>query len=84
MRSIIDNLRLYLSRQASGLGRYVLEQTLFFLIGWIPTVVGIGVRGMLYRLILHMDGLAAIESGVRLRYANHIHLGRGVYLDQGA
>ncbi|MCA9936740.1 MAG: acyltransferase [Ardenticatenaceae bacterium] len=84
MRAIIDNLRLYLGRQASGLGRYVLEQTLFFLIGWIPTLVGIGLRGVLYRLILRMDGLAAIESGVRLRYASRIRLGRGVYLDQGA
>ncbi|OQA94028.1 MAG: Galactoside O-acetyltransferase [Chloroflexi bacterium ADurb.Bin222] len=33
--------------------------------------------------MLHMDGLAAIESGVRLRFANHIRLGRGAYLDQG-
>lgn len=31
-----------------------------------------------------MKGLAAIENGVRLRYANHISLDRGVYLDQGA
>jgi len=30
-----------------------------------------------------MDGIAAIENGVRLRFANHIRLGRGVYLDQG-
>jgi acetyltransferase-like isoleucine patch superfamily enzyme len=29
-----------------------------------------------------MDGLAAIENNVRLRFANHIHLGYGVYLDQ--
>ena len=29
-----------------------------------------------------MDGLTAIEPGVRLRFANHIRLGRGVYLDQ--
>ncbi|GAB4579936.1 MAG: DapH/DapD/GlmU-related protein [Anaerolineales bacterium] len=32
---------------------------------------------------MKMDGLAAIENGVRLRFANHIRLGKGVYLDQG-
>lgn len=76
-------LRLYLERQASSVGRYCLEQTLYALLGWVPTLVGIGLRGLAYRLILHMDGWAAIENGVRLRFANHIRLGHGVYLDQG-
>lgn len=79
-----SGLSLYLSRQASSLPRYVLEQLLYAAVGWIPTVVGIGVRALLYRLILRMDGLAAIESGVRLRFADHIRLGKGVYLDHGA
>jgi acetyltransferase-like isoleucine patch superfamily enzyme len=30
-----------------------------------------------------MDGLAAIENHVRLRFADHIKLGQGVYLDEG-
>lgn len=79
----MEQIKLYLSRQASSLERYFLEQTLFLLVGWIPTVVGIGIRAMLYRFILKMDGLAAIENGVRLRFADHIRLGKGVYLDQG-
>jgi len=79
----MEQIKLYLNRQASGFGRYLLEQTLYLLMGWIPTVIGIGIRGIFYRLILKMNGLAAIESGVRLRYANHIRLGHGVYLDQG-
>jgi acetyltransferase-like isoleucine patch superfamily enzyme len=53
------------------------------LVGWVPTIVGIALRGIVYRLILKMDGLAAIENGVRLRFASNIHLGRQVYLDQG-
>jgi acetyltransferase-like isoleucine patch superfamily enzyme len=81
--SILDSLRLYISRQAAGAGRYILEQTLYFLVGWIPSVVGMGVRGLTYRLIMRMDGWSAIENGVRLRYASHIRLGHGVYLDQG-
>ncbi len=74
---------LYLQRQADGLGRYVLEQLLYFLLGWVPTIVGIGLRAIFYRLILKMNGWAAIENGVQLRFANHIHLSNGVYLDQG-
>jgi acetyltransferase-like isoleucine patch superfamily enzyme len=77
-----DQLGLYISRQSSSIGRYILEQTLFALVGWVPTVIGIGLRGILYRLILKMDGVAAIENGVRLRFADQITLGKGAYLDQ--
>jgi acetyltransferase-like isoleucine patch superfamily enzyme len=76
-------IKLYLSRQASGIGRYLLEQVLYALFGWVPTLIGIGLRGVFYRLILKMKGWAAIESGVRLRFANYIELHHGVYLDQG-
>jgi hypothetical protein len=81
---MVDQLRLYIHRQASSLWRYLLEQLLYFSAGWIPTVAGLGIRGILYRLILRMDGWAAIENNVRLRFADHIHLHHGVYLDQGA
>ena len=81
--SIRHSVALYLSRQASSIGRYVWEQALLTLVGWVPTVVGLGLRATLYRLMLQMDGWCAIESGVRLRYANQIKLGHGVYLDQG-
>jgi acetyltransferase-like isoleucine patch superfamily enzyme len=30
-----------------------------------------------------MDGLAAIERGVRIRFADRVRLGRGAYLDEG-
>lgn len=76
-------LRLYIRRQAVSPVRYVLEQTCCALAGWVPTVIGVALRAALYRLILRMDGLAAIESGVRLRFASNIRLGRNVYLDQG-
>jgi acetyltransferase-like isoleucine patch superfamily enzyme len=82
--SAARGVSLYLSRQASSPGRYLLEQLLYAAVGWVPTIAGIALRGVLYRLILKMDGLVAIESGVRLRFADHIRLGRGVYIDQGA
>ena len=80
---MLGSIRLYLDRQASSIFRYLLEQTLYVLFGWIPTIVGVGLRGLFYRLILHLDGAAAIESRVRLRFADHIRLGHGVYLDEG-
>ncbi|RPI88033.1 MAG: acyltransferase, partial [Chloroflexi bacterium] len=76
---MLHSIRLYLDRQASSLLRYILEQSLMFLFGWIPTIIGVGLRGIFYRLILRMDGVAAIESRVRLRFADHIRLGHGVY-----
>jgi acetyltransferase-like isoleucine patch superfamily enzyme len=80
-----NGLRLYLSRQASSLGRYALEQAVLSLVGWVPTVIGIGLRAFAYRLILSIPapGTVAIEKGVRIRFADQIRLGRGVYLDEG-
>jgi len=79
----IARLNLYIQRQASSLSRYALEQSLYFLMSWIPTIMGIAMRAFFYRLILKMDGWVAIENGVRLRFADHIRLGHGVYLDKG-
>lgn len=73
----------YLNRQAANPARYVIEQLIMALFGWIPTVLGVAIRAVTYRLILKMDGLAAIENGVRLRFANLIRLGRQTYLDYG-
>jgi acetyltransferase-like isoleucine patch superfamily enzyme len=80
--SPLQSIKLYISRQATSLGRYIWEQLIYGLFGWVPTVVGIGLRAFVYRSILHMDGWAAIENGVRLRFADQIFLGNGVYLDQ--
>jgi acetyltransferase-like isoleucine patch superfamily enzyme len=79
---MLKSLRLYVQRQATNLGSYLLEQSLFMLLSWIPTLLGIALRGVFYRLILHFDGWAAIENSVRLRFADQIHLGQGVYLDE--
>lgn len=80
--SATAQLQLYLSRQAQGTGRYALEQGLQMLVGGVPTVVGVGLRAVLYRLMLRMRGTSAIEKNVRLRFANYIELGQGSYLDE--
>jgi len=81
-RNTSDSLRLYLSRQASSLWRYFLEQVVTSLFGWMPTTIGILVRGIGYRLILKMEGWAAIEAHVRMRFAGNICLRHGAYLDE--
>lgn len=82
--SMLSQISLYLSRQAASAWHYLLEQAVLFLVGWVPTIVGIGMRAVIYRSILKMYGPAAIESGVRLRFASNITLGKGVYIDHGS
>lgn len=78
------NLRLYVDRQAADPARYAWEQTVMAAAGWVPTVAGVALRSLLYKSILHMEGVAAIESSVRMRFASNIRLGAGAYIDQGA
>lgn len=82
-RGAWDQARLYVGWQAATPARYVWEQSLQLLAGWTPTLAGIALRALVYRLMLRMDGMAAIERNVRLRYASHLRLGRGSYLDEG-
>ncbi|MCX7841246.1 MAG: acyltransferase [Anaerolineae bacterium] len=78
-----SRFQLYLTRQASSLGRYLLEQSLQALFGGIPTIVGIGLRALVYRAMMRIEGIVAIEANVRIRFANNVRLARGVYLDEG-
>lgn len=78
-----SQLGLYIARQADSLPRYVWEQVAQALLGWVPALPGIGLRAIAYRALLRMDGVAAIEDGVRIRFASHVRLGRGAYLDHG-
>lgn len=80
---MLAQLRLYVSRQAASPARYVQEQLVESLFGWIPSILGIGLRAIAYRSILQCDGAMAIEDGVRIQFANNVRLGRGVYLDHG-
>jgi acetyltransferase-like isoleucine patch superfamily enzyme len=80
---LLEQVRTYVAWQSDSPGRYASEQLVQLLAGWVPTIAGIALRGLLYRLILRLDGWPAIERGVRLRYASRIRLGAGVYLDEG-
>jgi acetyltransferase-like isoleucine patch superfamily enzyme len=80
---IAEQLAYYVRGQAPSLGDYLLQGLLTTVLGTVPGLPGIALRGMAYRLMMRMDGMAAIESHVRLRHARNIRLGRNVFLDEG-
>jgi len=78
-----ERLSYYVRGQAPGLRDYLLQGLLTTLLGSLPGLPGIALRGLGYRLILQAEGFVAIEGGVRLRQARNVRLGRGVFLDHG-
>ena len=77
------HLAYYLSGQASNLGDYIVQELVTSLCGWVPSLPGIALRALAYKLVLTMRGFSAIESGVRIRHARNVRLGPNVYLDHG-
>lgn len=78
-----EQLQAYIRTQASGGWAYCRQELVTSLCSWVPSLPGIALRGIAYRLILRADGTPAIEGAVRLRFAENIRLGRNVYLDHG-
>ncbi|MER3399650.1 MAG: transferase [Thermoflexus sp.] len=78
----VEALDLYIRSQSTGWGAYFLEQALMALLGGLPGLLGIALRGVAYRLILNARGFPYIARGVRLAQPRRITLGRGVYLDE--
>jgi acetyltransferase-like isoleucine patch superfamily enzyme len=78
---LIGELAYYLRSKTRSPWRYALGELLQGLLGWMPGFPGVGLRGVLYKLFLHTDGLIAIEDRVRLVRPEDIRLGRRVYLD---
>lgn len=76
-------VRTYLDGKGPGLARYAVSEFLQGLFGWMPSLVGIGLRAVVYRAFLRSAGLVAIEDHVRIHAPAHIRLGRAVYLDHG-
>lgn len=80
---LVDQLKYYIRGQAPSPADYLLQGALTTILGSLPGLPGIALRGLAYRAMMRMDGFVAIEPGVRLRHARNIRLGKGVYLDQG-
>lgn len=82
--SAARDVRFYLRSKSGSLWHYVAGDALQALLGWIPGIVGIGLRALAYKLVLKAEGLPAIEDHVRLVRVEDISLGRSVYLNHGA
>jgi acetyltransferase-like isoleucine patch superfamily enzyme len=78
---LMQELQYYLKSQSTSVPRYIVEQTVMGLLSWVPSLVGIGLRGIGYKLLLKSEGLPLIEHGVRLLSPANITLGKNVYLD---
>lgn len=76
-------LRFYLRGKSTSLWRYALSEFLQAALAWIPSIVGIGMRAVAYKLILHADGLPAIEDHVRISRPEDVWIGAGAYVDHG-
>jgi acetyltransferase-like isoleucine patch superfamily enzyme len=78
---MLNELRYYLKSQSTSLPRYVVEQTVMGLLASLPGLIGVGLRGMAYKLLLKAEGMPVIEHHVRLLCPANIQLGKQVYLD---
>ena len=79
----LESLRFYLRSKTSSPWHYVVGETLQALFAWMPGILGVGLRGVLYKLVLRSGGITAIEDHVRLCRVEDMSFGRGVYLDHG-
>lgn len=80
---MLEHLRNYVEGKASTLWRYFLQELIVSICGGIPSLPGMAVRAVAYKLIMRADGLPGIEANVRIAFAENIKLGRYVYLDSG-
>ena len=78
---MLKELQYYLKSQSTSLPRYILEQLVMGLLSSVPSLIGVGLRGIAYKLLLKADGLPIIEHHVRLLCPANIRLGKQVYLD---
>ena len=80
---MVRELSFYLRQRSRSPFHYIVGELLQALLGWVPSVVGIGLRGVAYKLFLRADGIPAIEDHVRLVRPEDMTLGANVYLDHG-
>lgn len=81
--TLVDAVRMYLRAKTRSPWRYVVSEALQGILGWVPSVVGVAIRGLAYRAFLRADGTPAIEDHVRIVRPEDISLGTSVLLDHG-
>lgn len=87
-KDFLDNSKknlfsLYIHSNASNLYRFLMEQSLTAMVGWIPTPLGTMIRAVGYKLLLprHSHTLYT-ETNVDIKYFNKIWCGKSVFIDR--
>lgn len=78
---MLQRLGTYIATQSTNPGSYLRQELLTGLLSWVPSLPGMALRGVAYRAMLKAAGTPAIEAGVRIRFAENLRLGSGVFLD---
>jgi acetyltransferase-like isoleucine patch superfamily enzyme len=80
--SVGGKLSLYLRTVSTSGPRLLLEQAIFLLASWVPTVVGVGLRALLYPLIVRARWPLVTEKNVTLHRPGRMRFGANVYLSE--
>ena len=79
-----SGLQLYLTTRSSSLCRYIIESIIQLMFAWMPTLIGIMIRYLFYKLIFHKESARpVIENSVQFLYARNIKFGNSAYVDSG-
>jgi len=74
---------LYIHTRARSLWRYLVEQGVQSLVGWVPGPLGLALRCVLYRpLLARGSGSPYVENGVELFRMDGIRVAPSVYIDR--
>lgn len=77
-------LGLYLKTRSSSFYRYIIESLIQILFGWMPTLIGIAMRYLFYKLIFQKGSARpVVENSVEFLYARNIKFGNSAYVDSG-
>lgn len=80
---MLTALGFYLRQRTRSPYHYLAGEVLQALLGWMPSVVGIALRGIAYKAFLRAVGVPAIEDHARFVRPEDIRLGARVYIDHG-
>ena len=83
-RLLIRRIRFLIHYEPTSILSYLLESTVLRSVCWIPGLLGALIRNLIYRpFFAKMGFLAFIESGVEIKSASSVELGRRVLIHHG-
>jgi acetyltransferase-like isoleucine patch superfamily enzyme len=77
-------LALYVRTLSTSVPRLLLEQAIFLLAAWIPSVFGVGLRALLYPLVVRAGWPLVVEKNVTLHRPGRMRFGASVYLAENS